>query len=210
MGAYPLAFSAGLQLAAGLMVFAIALMVVFGRFVTADESLAGLILRGGLLLALAAFAISRFQTIWYWLALPLALLPLAEVQLGEGLAGPWLQRQRHRRLGEAVTAAAAEPKNAITRLELARALLETRQIPAGLKTLREAVALAPSDSRDLLEDMAREVESELVRNCSSCGSPSPASAYACRCCFAPLTDCPHVRLLVRVIRPARCLLPRRG
>jgi len=98
LGEYTTGLFLGLQLAAGAMVFAVALVVVFGRFLTADESLTGLLLRAGILVALAAFTISRSATIWYWLLLPLALIPLAEVQLGEGLAGPWLKRRRHQRL----------------------------------------------------------------------------------------------------------------
>jgi hypothetical protein len=192
------------------MVFAVAVVVLFGRFLTADESPAGFILRGGILFALAAFAISRFATIWYWLLLPLGLIPLAEVQLGEGLAGPWLNHRRYRRLASAAAAAADQPRNAIVRLQLARALLETRQIDVGLHALEEAVSLAPPDSREMLAEMAREVESELICSCPSCRSPSPGSALACRRCFAPLTDSPLARLAIRAIRPARCLLPRRG
>jgi len=177
---YTTGFFAGLQLAAGAMVFAVALVVLFGRFLTADESLTGLVLRGGILFALAAFTISRFATIWYWLLLPLALIPLAEVQLGEGLAGPWLNRRRDGRLAEAAAAAADQPRNAIVRLQLARALLETRQIDVGLQAVDEAVSLAPPDSREMLDEMAREVKAELVCFCLSCRSPNPSSALAGR------------------------------
>ncbi len=207
---YTTGFFAGLQLAAGAMVFAVALVVLFGRFLTADEGLTGLVLRAGILFALAAFTISRFTTIWYWLLLPLALIPLAEVQLGEGLAGPWLNHRRHGRLAEAAAAAADQPTNAVVRLQLARALLETRQIDVGLQALHEAVSLAPPDSREMLDEMAREVRDELVRSCLSCRSPNPSSALACRRCFAPLTDSPRARLAIRAVRPARCLFPRRG
>jgi hypothetical protein len=207
---YTTGFFAGLQLAAGAMVFAVALVVLFGRFLTADESLTGLVLRGGILSALAAFTISQFATIWYWLLLPLALIPLAEVRLGEGLAGPWLNHRRHGRLAEAVAAAADQPRNAIVRLQLARALLETCQIDVGLQALHEAVSLAPPDSGEMLDEMARELKAELVRSCLSCRSPNPSSALACRHCFAPLTDSPLARLAIRAVRPARRLLPRRS
>ena len=63
---------AAFQLAAGAMVFALAIAVLIGRWVTADEDWVGVLLRGLLLLIFAVLMLQRFGSPWYWLTMPLA------------------------------------------------------------------------------------------------------------------------------------------
>jgi hypothetical protein len=206
---YVTAFSTGFMLAGGLLVFSVAIAVLLGRWVTGDEGAPGVAVRGSLLLGLAAFAISRFGTIWYWLALPLALLPLVEVACGAGLAAPWINANRQRRLGEATAVAADDPQNAINQLNLARALLGARQIEMGVKALEEARALADAESRSLIEELASEVREELVAECRSCRAPNAAGAKVCRRCLRCLSESPALRALTWLLQPVLRLLVRR-
>jgi len=210
MADYPGAFFGGFALAAGVLAFAVAFTVLLSRWITGDENAVGVVIRAGLLLGLATVAMSLLTTVWYWLLLPLAVLPLVEVHLGEGVAAPWLDRRRHTRLAEAAAAAAEQPHNAVGRLQFARALLETRQIEAGLAALDEAVVLALPDSRELITQMAEQARAELVRSCPSCRHPNPASGRACRRCLSLLTDDALLRALLWILRPELRLLPRRG
>jgi hypothetical protein len=196
------------MLAAGLMIPAVAFSVLVGRWITGDESSAGLLLRAALVIALGVIALTHFGTIWYFLLSAIALFPVAEISIGEGLASGWLGRQRHRRLGEAIMTAADGPASAISRLHLARGLLETRQTEAGLAALDAAVSLADEQSRALLEEMADDARREFVRWCPFCRRPNPASSRVCRSCLRPLSDDALTKAAVFLSRPALRLLLR--
>ncbi len=208
MADHAVSLFAGLQLAAGMMVFAVAMTVLLGRWVTADENALGVGLRGGVLLGLTVLAFSRFGTIWYWLLLPLTLFPLLELSCREGLAAGWIDQNRQRRLAEAAEAAAEHATNAARRLNLARALLETKQIEVGLAALEAAVSMADEQSRELLREMAEEAKQEFVRSCPFCRHPNPVAAKVCRSCLRALCEGALSRALLCLSRPALRLLPR--
>jgi hypothetical protein len=202
---YGLAFAVGLQLA-----FALAMVVLVGRWITAEEFWIGVLLRGGLLTTIAALTFQRFGTVWYWLMLPLAALPLADWWCGISVTGVWMKARRSQKLSRAMAAAAEQPKSALLRLHLALALLETGQTEAGLAAMEEALPLAPPDSTQLLSEMAAEGRREFVRYCPSCKYANPSGAPACRCCLGALREGVALRLLLRVCRPLLRLLVRRA
>ncbi len=208
MGHYASAFTTGLQLAAGMMVFAAAMTVLLGRWITADESALGVAVRGVLLLGLVAAAFTCFGTIWYWLLLPLAALPLLQFWCGEGIAAGWLNQKRHKRLAEAAALAADHSTNAVNRLALARSLLETGQIDVGLAAMEAAVLLADEESRELVQEMAEEAKSEFVTQCPRCRMPNRAAARVCRACLRAMRADPVTRAVVWISRPALRLLAR--
>jgi ribosomal protein L40E len=196
-------------LAAGLMVFALAYVVLLGRWISGDEHGLGVAIRGVLLFAAALLALSLFGTIWYWLVLPLALLPLVEVAWGAGLAAPHINRKRQERLAEVTATAVGQPDNPIHRLNLARALLETGQVEIGLAEIDEAVAFADGESRSLIEELAQEAKDELLSACPSCGSLNAPASKICRRCYSAMTDGEALRALVCLLRPVLRLLPSR-
>jgi hypothetical protein len=206
MANHATSLATGFQLAAGMMVFALALTALFGRWLTADESGTGVLLRGALLIALAAFAIRHFGTIWYWLALPLATAPLAEVWFGKSGTASSNSRGAQAQLAWDTAAAAQQPFNAILRLNLARSLLETGQIEAGISAMDEALALAPEDG--YVSDMAAEAKERFVRHCPSCGHPNALGARVCRRCVAVLEGGNLLRVLLWLSRPALIRLRR--
>lgn len=195
------------QLAVGAMAFALALTVVLGRWVTANENWLGVLVRSAALIALAVVALSRFGSIWYWVLLPLAVVPLVDEWGGLNLSS-WLSQGQHQRLSRALSAAAEQPTNAILRLHEGTALLETGQTEAGLATLEEGIALAPPDSLDLLNTMAADARQHFVRPCPRCGHPNPSWARACRRCLRAVTGGPLVRGLLWLSRPALLRLRR--
>jgi hypothetical protein len=194
--------------AAGLIIPAVGLSVLLGRWITGDDSAAGFLVRAALVIAFSVIALMHFGTVWYFLLSLLALFPLAELSFGEGLASAWLRGNRHRRLGEAVTTAADGPMSAIGRLHLARGLLETRQTEAGLAALETAVSLADEQSRGLLEEMADDARREFVRWCRFCRRPNPALSHVCRSCLRPFSDDALTRAAAWISRPALRLLLR--
>ena len=165
----------------------------------ATKSAASALLRGGLLLALAVVAIHSFGTLWYWLTLPLALVPLVEDWHGSRTSAQRLSPVSAARLAEDTAAAADQPANPVLRLNLGRSLLETGQIEAGLSALDAAVALAPQD--DYIRTAAAEAKGRLVRFCPSCGQPNPAGAHVCRRCMTAMAGGAALRGLVRLCRP---------
>jgi hypothetical protein len=195
------------QLAVGAMAFALALTVVLGRWVTANEYWLGALVRSAALIALAVLALSRFGSIWYWILLPLALVPLVDEWGGLSVTA-WLNQSRHLRLSRALTAAAEHPANPVLRMNVGGALLETGHTEAGLAALEQAVASAPEDSRELLNTMAAEARQEFVRHCPACRHPNPSWARACRRCLRAVTGGPLVRGLLWLSRPALLRLRR--
>jgi len=198
--AYPEALFTGFQLAIAGMVFAVAMTVVVGRWITANETWLGAVLRGGMLLGLGAFVMSRFGTIWYWVLMPLAVVPLVDEWGGLSVTA-WLNQGRHLRLSRAMAAAGEQPANAVLRMNVGSALLETGQTEAGLAALEEAVRSAPEDSKEVLSGMAAEARREFVRACQSCGHPNPSWARACRRCLRVVQGGPVVRVLLCLSRP---------
>jgi hypothetical protein len=205
---YVIAFGVGIQVVAGIMVFATAMTVLLGRWITADESVLGLGVRGAVLLGLIAVAFAHFGTIWYWLILPLAAFPLLEFSCGGGLAAGWLNHKRQKRLAEAAAAAADHATNAVNRVHLARSLLETGQVDVGLAALDAAVAMADEESRELLQEMADEARRDFVKQCPACRAPNRVAARVCGACLRALCDDLVSRAVVWVSRPALRLLPR--
>jgi ribosomal protein L40E len=186
---YTWALATGFQLAAGAMAFGLALAVIVGRCITADETWYGVLLRGAVLTGLGRLVLTKFGTAVYWLLLPLAAVPLVDVWFGASLTARRYMRDSEVRLREAVVGAADQPTNPVLRIALGRALLETGQIEAGLTALDEAVRLAAeSEGHSLLSAMAAEVRQRFVHVCPSCGHPSPSQARVCRHCWAALTD----------------------
>ena len=201
-------FLIGFELAAGAIVFAVALTVLLGRWVTGDESCLGVLLRGGFLAAFSAVAFRSFGTIWYWFALPTAMVPLVDTWFGKNLTASWFAGNRQMRLGAAMSAVAEQPANPILRLGLARVLLETGQIDAGLTALDEAVALAGDNGCSLIAEMAAEARAEFIRYCASCGHPNLHEAQICRRCLGALSGDQVSRALLWLCRPV--LLAFRG
>jgi ABC-type dipeptide/oligopeptide/nickel transport system permease component len=206
-GDYPNALLTGFQLAIGAMVFAVAMSVVIGRWITANESWVGMLLRGGMLMGLGVLVLSRFHTIWYWILIPLAVVPLVDEWGGVSVSG-WLNQARHLRLSRALMAAAGQPGNPVLRMNVGAALLETGQTKAGLAAIQEAMALAPEDSRELLNAMAAEAEQEFVRHCRACGHPNPSWAWACRRCLRVVKGGAAARAVLWLSRPALLRLRR--
>ena len=130
MADYPIAFFAGMQLAVGAMVYAVALTVILGRWIVGDESAPGMLLRMAATVGFAVLAIRLFGTIWYWVALTAAVLPLTDWCMGKSLSRSWLMRHRHERVGQALQGAAEQPSNPIVRLGVARARRSRRGVEA--------------------------------------------------------------------------------
>lgn len=208
MWEYVVAFGLGIQVVAGLLVFAVAMTVLLGRWTTADASALGVALRATALLGIAVVAFTRFGTIWYWLLLPLAVLPLLEFSCGSRLAAGWLNQKRQERLSEAAVAAADHATNAVNRVHLARSLLETGQIDVGLAALDAAVSIADEQSRERLQEMADEARRDFLKQCPACRAPNRVAARVCSTCLRALRDDALSRALVWVSRPALRLLPR--
>jgi hypothetical protein len=202
MGAqYAVSMGAGFKLAIGMMVLTLAFVVLLGRWITAEEFWLGVLLRGFLLFALIPLAFAAFETLWYWLILPLALIPLIRVDLGDRGYSAFLNQRGQAKLGEARAAAAAQPNNPVLRISLGRTLLETRQIFAGLATLDQAVSVAGTGARALITKMAEETKAEYLKVCPKCSAPNVRAGLACSNCFSPLEDSPALRALLKCCKP---------
>jgi len=208
MGDYVTAFAIGFMLAVGVMIFAVALAILLGRWVAGDESGLAFVIRATMLLLLAGAAILSFGTIWYFVAAVAGLFPLAEFLLGDWLSAGWVHRRRDLRLGEAVSAAAVGPATAISRLHLAQGLLETGQVDAGLAALEAALSLADQQSRLLIEEMAGDARRDFVRSCPHCRTPNRIAARVCRLCLRPFAHDPLTRVASGLSRPMLGLLRR--
>src|SRR5208283_5126625 len=99
-----------------------------GRWIAGEECWPGVMLRGGLLATISVVAIHSYGTLWYWLMLPTAMLPLVDTFFGRGLTASWFAGRRLAQVGEAMSAAAHQPANPAVRLRLGRALLEAGHV----------------------------------------------------------------------------------
>jgi len=215
MGDYTWAFVIGARLALGFLVIAGIMSALLGRWVTANETWLGMTVRGACVMGVAIIALRHFATVWYWLILPLALLPLADIFLGTSISGAWLMRHKQQVLAEALSDAAANPTHSLIRLALARALLDAGQIEAGLATLDQASALALDDGYPRMGDFVAEAKREFVRYCPHCDHPNPPEARACRHCIRALTDNAALRVWLSLCRPVllhlhRSAIPQRA
>jgi len=208
MGDYGWAFVTGAQLALGMLVIAATMTALLGRWVTANETWLGMTARGACVMGVAVVALRHFGTVWYWLILALALLPLADICLGTSITGAWLMWRKQQVLAEAITDAAANPANSVIRLALARALLDTGQIEAGLANLDQASVLALDDGSPRMGDFVAEAKREFVRYCPHCNHPNPREAHACRRCIRALTDNGALRAWLSLCRPVLLRLRR--
>ena len=198
---YGIAFFEGLQLAAGGMVFAVVFVVLVGRWIIGDEDAIGFCLRAGILVALFVIAVKRFPTIWFWVMVPLAVVPMVDVWWGGGFSSFLLRRARRRQLGKAMADVAEQPANPILRVRYARALLESDQLETGVAELERALKLADAGSKQLVADMAAEARQEFLSFCPTCQSPNTEAAKACRRCLRPYSRSPFLRLALWMARP---------
>lgn len=191
----------GIQLAIGGMVFAVCFVVIVGRWTIGDEAAVGFLLRATVLVALFVVALRHFPTIWFWAVVPLAVVPLVDVWWGGGLSTLWIRRRQQEQLGEAMAEAAGQPKNAVVRVRLARALLESGQIESGLIEIERASQLCDEGSRKVVEEMMAEAKQEFVVFCPHCQDPNRHAAKACHRCFRPFHDNLLLGLALWVARP---------
>ncbi len=187
---------------AGAMAFAVTMAVIVGRWITAEMTWLGVLVRTVLLAALYAFGLTHFGTVWFFVAAALAPLPLVDAVWRDRLATAWVRECRRERAAEAVRDAVRDPASATVRLRLGRALLEEGRIELGLEALAAAAEMAPADSKLMMERMAEEARQEFIHTCPSCRKPNPLAALACRHCLAPLSDSQALRLAVWCCRPA--------
>jgi|WetSurMetagenome_2_1015567.scaffolds.fasta_scaffold91195_1 hypothetical protein len=202
MGAqYAISMGAGFKLAIGMMVITLAYVVLLGRWLTAEEFWPSVLLRGLLLFGLIPLALVTFETLWYWLLLPLAFLPMIRIDTGGRRYSDYLLRHGQATLEAARAAAAAQPDNPVLRISLGRLLLETRQIFPGLATLDQAISVAGAGAKELITKMAEETKAAYLKFCPKCGLPNLRAGLVCGNCFSPLDDSPTLRLLLKCCKP---------
>ena len=183
------------------MGYAVSVALLVGRWVVGDENWIGFLLRMAALVALFAFGIKHLDTVWFYVAVILSVVPMVDVWWGGGFSSPWLKRLRRERLGKAMADVAEQPANPILRVRYARALLESGQFDTGVAELERALELADAGSKQLVADMAAEARQEFLSFCPTCQSPNPEAAKACRRCLRPYSRSPFLRLALWLARP---------
>jgi hypothetical protein len=198
-------------LAVAMLVFAISLALLVGRFIVGDDDGYGLTARGGVVIGLAAFALREFSTLvetrgqhgigWFLAAVALSAVPLIDFGPSFGFGGRWVKQRRQARLAAAVSAAAEQPRCPFARVRLGRALLELGHVGPGIAALRDARARADAESAQVVSELIAKTKDEFLLSCPTCGNAVSHTALVCLCCYAPLSQNLLVIVLVSLARP---------